>query len=83
MTRISYERDEKAGSDCNVHMEGSGAHLLEALVHIVIALENGFGLNVDRLCTTLPTLVRLEKSTIDHVSKIDMEAIARAKEGGK
>ena len=83
MIRISYERDEKAGSDCSVHLEGTGSQLIEALVHFVIALETNFGLNVDRLCTTLPTLVRLEKSTIDHVSKIDMEAIARAKEGGK
>lgn len=74
-TRLLYE---KTPNGANVHIQGTGAEVVEALVRLTYSASTRFSIDVQRFAMMLPALVELEKASLDHTETIDMGAIRRA-----
>ena len=74
-TRLLYE---KTPEGANVHIQGTGAEIVEALVRLTYSVSTRLGIDVQRFAVSLPALVELEKLSLDHTETIDLDAIRRA-----
>ena len=74
-TRLLYEKTPEC---VNVHIQGTGAEIIAALVRLTYSVSTRLGIDVQRFAVALPTLVELERLSLDHVETIDLDAIQRA-----
>lgn len=69
MTKIVYE-DKGDGKGANLSMIGNTRDITRGVIRMLTHLQLRAGLDIERLCVVLPTLINLERMVVDEEASV-------------
>lgn len=77
--QIIYRKTPQGGT---VEIRGTSGEILRGLVRLCMSIFKHCGVDITKFCDQLPTLILMEKASLDGSVLIDLEAMRKAQEGG-